>query len=89
MGILREAKSTVSPSLGYSHSRKKIDAALGHGNWGEFNEWLFANVLAGVREPLRDSEAPGDNNIEEPYPPLTLKGLKEGAVPGTQSKLLQ
>lgn len=78
-----------SCSLGYLGSWQKIDGALGHGNWGEFNEWLFANVLAGVREPLRDSEAPGDSNIEEPFPPRNLKGLKEGAVSGTQSKLWQ
>lgn len=69
-----------SCSLGYSRSGQQINGAFGHGNWGEFNEWLFTNVLAGVRKLLRDSEAPGDSNIEEPFPPLNLKGLKEGAV---------
>lgn len=46
-----EAKATV---LSYqSGCWQAID-----GNWGEFNEGTTYRVLAGVREPSRDGEAP-------------------------------
>lgn len=84
MGIGKRGKGH-SCFLCQSGSWQGIGDAPKHGNWGWLNEGAIYKCVGrgeGTQEGWWST-----SNIGETLPPLNLKGLREGAVTGTQDKL--